>query len=59
MLIEWKEKGSMQRLTIEVNEIMVLVNHAWDNSSARGLSNKKGISKQRWNPLNRNILLNK
>jgi len=48
----------MQRFTIEVNEIMVLINYVWEKSFARVESNRKAISERGWYYLNRNILLN-
>ena len=56
-LIKQKHK-KMMKLTIEPYEIIPLVNHAWAQSFARPISNRKAIAERGWNPLNRNLLLN-
>ena len=56
-IIAHKTKLMMPRLTIEVTEIMILVNYAWSVSFAKIPSNKKAIAERGWNPLNRNIVL--
>ena len=57
LLIALKTKLIMPRLTIEVTEIMILVNYAWSVSFAKVPSNKTAIAERGWNPLNRNIIL--
>ena len=57
LLIALKTKLMMPRLTIEVTEIMILVNYAWSVSFAKVPSNKTAIAERGWNPLNRNIIL--
>ena len=47
----------MPRFTIEVTEIMILVNYVWSVSFAKIPSNKKAMVERGWNPLNRNIVL--
>ena len=47
----------MPRRTIEVTEIMILINYAWSVSFTKISSNKKAISERGWNPLNQNIFL--
>ena len=47
----------MPRLTIEVVEIMTLVNYAWDRSFARVATDKVAIAERGWYPLNCNLLL--
>ena len=49
----------MPRLTIEVQEIIILVNYAWEQSFARIDSNRTAIVERGWFPLNRNLLLDK
>ena len=49
----------MPRLTIEVQEIMILVNYAWEESFARAETNKTAIAERGWFPLNRCLLLDK
>ena len=56
-LIEWKQRKMIGRLTIEVSEIMVLINYAWEHSFARVSSNKTAIAVRGWFPLNRRLLL--
>ena len=58
ILIEWKERMMVARLTIEVQEIMVLINYAWEKSFARVETNKTAIAERGWFPLNRHLLLN-
>ena len=49
----------MPRLTIEVQEIIILVNYAWEQSFARIDCNRTAIVERGWFPLNRNLLLDK
>ena len=56
-IIAHKTKLMMPRLTIEVTEIIILVNYAWSVSFALAKSNKKAIAERGWSPLNRNIIL--
>ena len=51
-IIAHKTKLTMPRLTIEVTEIMILVNYAWSVLFAKIPSNKKAIAERGWNLLN-------
>ena len=55
--IEWKEKMMITRLTIEVAEIMILVDYAWDKSFAQVKINKASIAERGWFLLNCKLLL--
>ena len=56
-LVEWKQRKMLARLTIEVLEIMILINYAWDESFARVETNKTAIAERGWFPLNRKLLI--
>ena len=57
ILVEWKERKMIARLTIEVAEIMILINYAWERSFARVETNKVAIAERGWFPLNRKLLI--
>ena len=52
-----QENLMIPRLTIEVHNIMIIVNYAWSVSFANISYNKKDIAKRGWRPLNCNIVL--
>jgi len=54
-LLQYKEQMSM-RGTLEVTDIIPLINVAWKQSFARVDKNKNAITDRGWNPYNRNIL---
>ena len=55
ILVKWKERKMIARLTIEVAEIMILINYAWERSFARVETNKVAIAERGWFPLNRKL----
>ena len=50
-------KLMMPQLTVEVEEIMILINYLWVKSFTNVGSNKTAITKRGWFPVNLNILL--
>ena len=46
ILIEWKERMTIARLIIEVEEIVILVSYAWDKPFARVDTKKAAIAER-------------
>ena len=55
-IMERKERTMFDRPTIELYEIIGIINAAWERSFARVGSNKVAITKRGWFPYNRQIM---
>lgn len=53
-----KKESQGQEFAVEKEDVVHLVSHAWDDSFARIVSNKKAITARGWNPLNYSCLTN-
>ena len=54
-LLDLKRKSCMNE-TIDKNDLMLLINIAWNKSFARVDKNRRAIADRGWGPYNRNIL---
>ena len=54
-LLDLKRKSCMDE-TIDKNDLMLLINIAWNKSFARVDKNRRAIADRGWGPYNRNIL---
>ena len=57
-LVDMKIKKCIKNPCVEKDEIVLVVNQAWNASFARVKYNKKAIAAQGWNPLTFNLLDN-
>ena len=56
VLLISKKIEQMMQITINLHEIVLMINYAWDNLLACFTSNKKLIAERIWKLLNRKLL---
>ena len=56
-MLETRDKLGLDDL--QDTDLIPMINYAWNHSFARKTKNQKAISERGWNPLNRNLLMDR